>query len=165
VDCRYTWEKSHREPKPISAPKSRIYLATCKMCAAMFVGRSAQAKMCSEECRRLRQIRTASARIKDLYYGPAFDPVTRAYPGKPRQDALIAYLVDRDGDKCGICRRKVDITLKSGTKGSRKGPSIDHIVPRSKGGTDDPANLRLTHWGCNQARGNRGGAEQLALVG
>ena len=66
---------------------------------------------------------------------------------------------------CAICHRRVDITLKSGTRGSRRGPSVDHIIPRSKGGSDDPVNLRLTHWGCNQKRGNRGGNEQLALVG
>jgi 5-methylcytosine-specific restriction endonuclease McrA len=28
----------------------------------------------------------------------------------------------------------------------------DHIVPRSKGGTDDPSNLRHLCWFCNSAR-------------
>lgn len=70
-----------------------------------------------------------------------------------------------DGDKCAICNHRVDLTLKSGPRGDRRGPSIDHVIPRSQGGSDDLANLRLAHWGCNQARGNRGGGEQLALVG
>lgn len=87
------------------------------------------------------------------------------YVGGEWRKALLQYLVDRDGDRCGICNRKVDITLRSGTSGSRRGPSIDHIIPRSHGGTDDLSNLRLAHWGCNQKRGNRGGGEQLMLVG
>lgn len=78
---------------------------------------------------------------------------------------LVGYLRERDGDKCQICRRDIRFDLPSGPKGDTRGPSIDHIVPRSKGGDDDLANLRLTHWGCNRSRGNRGGAEQLALIG
>lgn len=33
-------------------------------------------------------------------------------------------------------------------------PSVDHVVPRAAGGSDDPANLRAAHWGCNQAKGD-----------
>ena len=36
-----------------------------------------------------------------------------------------------------------------------RGPSMDHILPRSKGGTWDRSNLRPAHYGCNSARGNR----------
>lgn len=78
---------------------------------------------------------------------------------------MCAYLADRDGPRCAICRKHVDLTLSSGPRGNAKGPSVDHVVPRSKGGSDDLANLRLTHWTCNQKRGNRGGDEQLRLVG
>ncbi|WP_130866647.1 HNH endonuclease [Acidipropionibacterium timonense] len=34
-------------------------------------------------------------------------------------------------------------------------PSIDHLIPRSHGGTDDLDNLRLCHARCNSSRGNR----------
>jgi 5-methylcytosine-specific restriction endonuclease McrA len=81
------------------------------------------------------------------------------------REMLVGYIVERDGPRCGICQRKVDLTLKSGPKGDDRGPSIDHIVPRSQGGDDDLANLRLAHWGCNRARKAKGGNEQLALVG
>lgn len=33
--------------------------------------------------------------------------------------------------------------------------SVDHIVPRSLGGTDDLDNLRPAHGVCNSARGNK----------
>jgi len=35
------------------------------------------------------------------------------------------------------------------------GPSIDHLVPVSKGGTDDDENLYLAHLMCNKRRGNK----------
>jgi 5-methylcytosine-specific restriction endonuclease McrA len=45
------------------------------------------------------------------------------------------------------------------------GASVDHIMPRSLGGGNEMANLRLLTWKCNNRRGNRGGNEQLALIG
>lgn len=153
---------SQRRLKPHKYPASRVYFPTCVECGRTFCAKSASAKRCSERCR----LDAVGARVKDLYaLSTQFDKESGAYLGGAWRKALIQYLVDRDGDKCGICNRKVDITLKSGTKGSRLGPSVDHIIPRSQGGEDELANYRLTHWGCNQARGNRGGFEQLALVG
>lgn len=78
---------------------------------------------------------------------------------------LLGYLVARDGAKCAICRKVVDLEKPSGPRGFGTGPSIDHVIPVSRGGSDDLANLRLTHWRCNHQRGNRGGNEQLRLVG
>lgn len=59
--------------------------------------------------------------------------------------AMRRFIIDRDGYVCGIC-------------GDPVGPSeidIDHILPASKGGSDDPVNLRVTHARCNRKRGNR----------
>ena len=157
VACRYA-EARRKPPKP---PRSRVYFPTCSACGVIFASRRAGVKYCpSVQCR----IDRAGRRINDLY-ASATEFVDGQYRGAMWRKALLQYLVERDGDRCGICNRKVDITLKSGTRGSRRGPSVDHIIPRSLGGTDDPANLRLAHWGCNQKRGNRGGGEQLALVG
>lgn len=86
--------------------------------------------------------------------------------GNDWRKLLIGYLRERDGDACQICRRKtIRWNVRSGPGGDDRGPSIDHVVPRSQGGEDDLANLRLSHWGCNRARRNRGGNEQLLLVG
>lgn len=38
---------------------------------------------------------------------------------------------------------------------SRRHPSIDHIVPVAKGGTDDPENLRVICNCCNSGKGGR----------
>jgi hypothetical protein len=105
----------------------------------------------------------AAARLMGLY-NLAIGNLEIAKASMWRQH-LVAYLRDRDGDHCAICHKAVDFAAKSGPRGSDNGSSIDHIIPRSHGGPDDLANLRLTHWGCNRKRGNRGGNEQLMLVG
>ena len=42
-----------------------------------------------------------------------------------------------------------------GQEGSRFGWNIDHILPKSMGGTDDINNLQITHMDTNAERGNR----------
>lgn len=69
---------------------------------------------------------------------------------------------ERDRWICQICKRPVDATIKWPDPMS---PSLDHIVPISEGGEHTRANCRLAHLRCNTARGNRGGGEQLALIG
>lgn len=159
--CHGAWRTSQRldQPKP---PRSRVWFPTCAICGDTFCARSATAKYCSAQCR----TDVAGARVKDLYaLAIQFDKQRGQYVGAEWRQRLLRYLVDRDGTGCAICGRKINMSLKSGPKGSRRGPSVDHIVPRSLGGTDDITNLRLACWGCNQKRGNRGGGEQLALVG
>lgn len=36
-------------------------------------------------------------------------------------------------------------------------PSVDHIIARANGGTNDPANLQLAHLWCNQVKSDREG--------
>lgn len=52
---------------------------------------------------------------------------------------------------CWLCLHPVDLTLP-GTHPD--GPSVDHVVPLSKGGDPlDRGNLRLAHLRCNSSRG------------
>lgn len=44
-------------------------------------------------------------------------------------------------------------------------PTIDHIIPLSEGGHHVRANVRCAHARCNVSRGNRGGNDQLLLIG
>lgn len=71
-------------------------------------------------------------------------------------------IFERDQWLCGICGKSVPQSL---TWPHPLSPTIDHIVPLSKKGTHTRANVRTAHLSCNSARGNRGGPEQLRLVG
>ena len=37
----------------------------------------------------------------------------------------------------------------------RRSPSVDHVVPLSRGGDDTLANVKLSHLTCNLSKGNR----------
>jgi 5-methylcytosine-specific restriction endonuclease McrA len=79
---------------------------------------------------------------------------------------LVGYLRERDGDKCALCSKRVLFDVSTGPRGeSDQGATVDHVIPRSHGGSNDLANLQLAHWACNRSKSNRGGVEQLRLVG
>ena len=67
--------------------------------------------------------------------------------------SLNAFQVaDRDGNTCRLCGDEVDLHLRYPDWLS---PSVDHIIPRSKGGSHEPDNLQLAHWICNVRRKDR----------
>lgn len=82
-----------------------------------------------------------------------------ASTGEP---VLLADIAERDRWRCHICGTRVG---KKIAWPHPRSASLDHIVPLSQHGPHDPANVQLAHLGCNSARNNRGGGEQLLLVG
>lgn len=68
----------------------------------------------------------------------------------------------RDGWKCGICGKKINRRVKAPHPTS---PSLDHIVPMSKGGGHLYSNVQAAHFLCNSQKGNGAADDQLLLVG
>jgi hypothetical protein len=68
-------------------------------------------------------------------------------------------LGNRDGWTCWVCGGDVERSdvgaTGSSPAGSPHAASVDHVVPRARGGTNQPANLRLAHRRCNGQRGSR----------
>jgi 5-methylcytosine-specific restriction endonuclease McrA len=56
---------------------------------------------------------------------------------------LLALWEDREALSCVVCELPVDPDEEW---------HVDHIVPRSAGGTDDPANIAVAHGECNLAK-------------
>jgi hypothetical protein len=71
-------------------------------------------------------------------------------------------IFDRDKWICQICNKKINKRLQYP---SLMRASLDHIIPVSQKGPHVRANVRASHLRCNVARGNRGGGEQLLLLG
>lgn len=59
---------------------------------------------------------------------------------------------DRDNWVCWICDASVDSESKWPDVMC---PSLDHVIPLSRGGDHTMANARLAHFSCNSRRGNR----------
>lgn len=58
--------------------------------------------------------------------------------------AIVAAIALRDGGNCYICGQAEDADDPL---------EIEHVRPRSAGGTDDLRNLRLAHRSCNRTKG------------
>ena len=77
-------------------------------------------------------------------YGTAWDK-TRA--------ELLPLVYARDKGICQLrCKKPVSLAHKAPHPRSA---TLDHVIPKSKGGMDVMGNLRLACYGCNSARGNR----------
>lgn len=57
-------------------------------------------------------------------------------------------IIARDGYVCGLCHNSVE----------PQDVSLDHILPITRGGSDDVTNLQVAHRLCNSQKGNRVGA-------
>lgn len=65
----------------------------------------------------------------------------RRAAGPLRPETIAAVLAAAEGH-CEWCTRAAELTL-------------DHIVPVSRGGTNDRSNLAAACWDCNQSKGDR----------
>jgi 5-methylcytosine-specific restriction endonuclease McrA len=72
----------------------------------------------------------------------------------------LIEIAERDGWKCHLCSGRVDRRM---APTANRGPTIDHLVPISAGGMDEPSNVALAHRSCNVQRRD-GGHAQLRLV-
>lgn len=69
-----------------------------------------------------------------------------------RSTITAAEIAAEDGAWCRLCGEDVDLSVASP---DRRAPSVDHIVPRALGGSDDRSNLQLAHRGCNSSKRHR----------
>lgn len=111
--------------------------------------------VCSAECRRLKKRRMEresrhrrgvrdSHRHRAAKYGCAYDP-----------SVTLKKLIERDGLRCAICGEMCDLEDRSWTEWSGpKYPSIDHIIPMSKGGGHVWGNVQVAHIICNSYKGD-----------
>lgn len=135
----------------------------CGWCGTEFFTKTPTAKCCSLGC--AQKFRSspdeATRRVRRL-------EVWRRKNVKRRADDIIsepytlAEIARRDGLRCGLCHRKVDMRL-SGLH--PKGPTIDHIIPLSISRDDTRRNVQLAHRACNVAKHTRAVGEQLLLIG
>jgi hypothetical protein len=98
---------------------------TCGWCDEQFTRRGSATGYCSKACRLRSQGKWKIAkRVRRAIY-------------------------ERDQWTCQICMEAVDPDATDEWR-----PTLDHIVPRSHDGSDDPSNLRLAHLWCNSVRGD-----------
>ena len=125
----------------------REYIKSCGMRYARNNG------VCSAECRteKTRQIRREAHRgRRDSHRNRA-----RKFGCEYDSSITLKKLVDRDGLRCAICGEMCDWNDHSWSEYSGPTyPSIDHIIPMSKGGGHVWNNVQVAHIICNSEKGD-----------
>lgn len=67
----------------------------------------------------------------------------------------LKKLINRDGIVCRICGKECNVNDKTYGSVGPTYPTIDHIVPLSKGGGHTWANVQVAHFICNSKKGDR----------
>ena len=177
--CRRHYSRAVRVGTIQTTPRGRgSRTATCAYCGQPFtsVKRSGGpwTRCCSKSCARRLEIREGRHPLQDgkqvgrdpeklRANGERARRTRRArLAGAEREAYTLAEVAKRDGFRCWLCRRKVNMSLRYPHPRSA---SIDHVVPLSQGGNDVKANVRLAHLGENIARSNKGGWAQQLLIG
>lgn len=118
----------------------------CKDCSAEYVQKKNTSGKC-QRCRKRDRERASSVRLK-------------VRQGKIRvavNKLSVREVWERDRGVCQLCRKKIDWKL---SWPDRKSMSVDHIIPLSKGGTDEAVNVQAAHLGCNCRKCNKLGSQK-----
>lgn len=120
---------------------------TCPVCGKTFeCGTNHNKKYCSTKCQK---------KVSDTIAGLK----RRAQIVIVDKDISLERLYKRDNGICHICGCKTDWNDVRVVKGKRYSlrnyPTIDHIIPISRGGSHSWENVALAHMGCNSAKCNR----------
>ena len=80
-----------------------------------------------------------------------------AQPFEPKRTDQFETLWERQDGLCALCGEAMPrhrFEVPHARIWAKLRPTIDHIQPRSKGGSDTPDNLQLAHALCNKRKGN-----------
>lgn len=139
------WQELQK-PRPL---KRDIKIEFCRICGKPFI-KEGVSPYCSEKCLR---------RARRLKEGRATDKRLRRMKSGEMDDITLDDLIVRDSNICWICGKPCDQTDFDYNGNTfiigRMYPTIDHIVPLSKGGTHTWDNVRLAHMICNSLKGDK----------
>ena len=158
-------EKAMREfQQQIQRDMKLDEVCKCKVCGSKYTPRQymqsegltlfSNVGYCSHECKRRAMNKSAknshkgrqdSHRHRARMYGCAYD-----------SSVTLKKLIKRDGLRCAICGEMCDLNDHSWSKYSGPMyPSIDHIIPMSKGGGHIWSNVQVAHIICNSIKSDK----------
>lgn len=120
--------------------QARIIHGKCVVCGNTFETFNPIQKTCCKACGKKLQYARKDHRI------PKNQIVDK--------DITLEALYRRDSGVCYLCGKPCDWDDKSNNAVGMNYPSIDHIIPVSRGGLHAWDNVRLAHFGCNLRKKN-----------
>ena len=150
------------DPRPMPAPSRRTFKSVkCRQCSTMFLTLNVDVT-CSPLCHEIdirdqkRQHRSKRRAREKLAFVENVSPL---------------YIFKRDNYRCNL---KLSVTCKGKTDPSKvvphpRAPTLDHIIPLNAGVENEGWHSKANNWTacfeCNGIKSDRGGGEQLALIG
>lgn len=162
------WKRTGEAPKPFAYKWAKRQ--PCIVCGVVDPG-AIHRRFCSDACRVLYRFHKGNVptTAECVSCGVAIDLTVRGAKGQRKKSCVkfckrcrqdynkykmsAAELAQRDGTACGLCGETVDMALRR--QDSNMCASVDHVLPRSLGGSHEPENLQLAHLLCNQRKSDR----------
>lgn len=114
----------------------------CEECYEEFMTTDSRMRCCSKSCSNKRNWRNAYlTRRKRVQLNGDVD-----------SDISVEGIMKRDGTDCYLCGEEVDNEVHYT---ERTYPTIEHVIPISKGGTHTWGNVKLAHRHCNALKSNK----------
>lgn len=128
-------EESRRRKKEELQRVKRV----CPSCFREFAPERKRQAYCSNTCKKREQNRSKEIRRRHKL----------KENGKIDYSITLSAVIEKHKKICAICGEKVDMSVHSNHDDY---PSIDHIIPVSKGGTHTWDNVQLAHRRCNNKK-------------
>jgi DNA-directed RNA polymerase subunit RPC12/RpoP len=168
-DCKYPVLLEHSRKHNGERARKGDSVRQCERCSCAFQTRQPNCKFCSdcryiaklERNRQLTQIKRRRQNVEDGTPnatgrdGRAMHIMRKFHgcvPVAMYEHINVKKVYARDAWKCGICGELIDKEARFPLPMS---PSVDHVVPLTKGGAHLYANVQAAHLRCNIAKGNR----------
>jgi hypothetical protein len=134
---------------------SKVFFKHCIVCKSLFAsnrkaGQTCKDQNCKDELIRISgrqqykknpdRFKRAAHRRRSLFLSAFVE------------DVSLDYIGNRDKWICHLCNEKIDSTL---TSRNPMMPSLDHVLPLSKGGEHSNKNVRISHLRCNLKKHNQ----------
>lgn len=137
----------------------RHTVRACRLCQAAFAPRYQAQVFCSRACGAQHGRQTGVLQRAD--FSKRWRVRKKEYHrlrGR-RLQRLIREICERDHWVCHICSNPIESSIAVRRAES---PTVDHVIPLARGGTDDVANLKAAHWLCNMRKGTKIGWKAVA---
>lgn len=125
-----------------------IKVGTCAECGVVFVNKGRTRVTCSSECSKRHANSKKEVKRRKMELNGEID-----------SDITLVKLFNRDNGECYLCGDTCDWDDKeereNGTVVGRTYPSIEHVVPISKGGRHTWDNVKLAHHYCNSIKSDK----------
>ena len=145
IERKKAEREQRRIEKALLSPTVQLEMSVCECCGSLFMKPRSNSSFCSDCKKKVQNARSKDKRIKRIKAAKC-DPITleRLY----EKEKGVCYLCG------GMCDKDAYSVRDDGTFIALNNyPSIEHVVPLSRGGTHTWDNVRLAHRICNSVKG------------